>query len=257
MSPPSKEQRKSMVTQRPSRLSMEGYIFNADHVLEIALDPATKEIPKDIIENCKGVVIITTVHAGALMTFHYGSGIVMAKRIDGTWSAPSAVTAAGYSMGAVVGGKTDCTLTFIMDDKTMMDFATRPQTRMGLDAAVSAGSAGGDANVGMEAPNRGTVTFTYTNGVFAGLSVLIGTLAHQNKQNVIFYSKDKVSPKSILIDNEVEIPPDSQVKDLHDKMKKLEQGDSWTPSAHDRQRSSRFLEMAQQQSQKFNSGDLK
>ncbi|CAB9500533.1 YSC84-like protein 1 [Seminavis robusta] len=260
---PPKQQSKNMsatqiLKQRPSRLSMEGYIYNADKVLEIALDPTTREIPTDLVERCKGVAILSIFHIGALMTMHYGTGVVMAKNPPGAetkWSAPSACLVNGYSMGALLGGKADSTLVFIMNDETMKDFVHRPQTRMGLDAALAIGKMGGDKTVGID--GKGTISFAYTSGAFAGLSLQMGTLVHQAKQNEVFYNKEKVEAKDIVLSNTaVQVPSDCQVGDMYKKLDLLEQGMTWVPTPEDMDRSSRFLEGAQSSSQRFTKSQL-
>ena len=133
-------QRKSVALAgaRPSRLSMEGYIYNAHTVLESALDPSTPQVSVELMEKCKGVVIVTAVHVGAIVTLYYGTGLLLKKLDDDgkSWSPPSAISVGGTSFGAVVGGKRDNSIIFIMTDEAMKDFVNRPQSRIALDAYV-------------------------------------------------------------------------------------------------------------------------
>lgn len=241
---------------RPSRLSMEGYIYNANFVLEAALNPRTQKVPPECFEKCKGVAVITVVHVGALLTMHYGTGLLLRKKEGGGWSAPSAVSVGGMTLGAVVGGKRDNTLIFIMDDENMEDFVSRPQTRMGLDAAIAAGTAGGAASVGLDAPHLGTVTYRWSEGAYAGAGVQMGTLQCSPEQNSAFYG-DKASPKKIVFtDGAVKVPEDSQVKDIYEKLEMLARGEDWVPDDAALDRSRRFKEVAELQSESFRGGAL-
>lgn len=121
---------------RPSRLSMEGYIYNANMVLEAALSPNTREVSVELMEKCVGVVIVTAVHVGAIVTLSYGTGILMKKTETGGWSPPSAISVGGTAFGVVVGGKRDNSIIFIMTEEAMEDFCKRPQSRIALDAYV-------------------------------------------------------------------------------------------------------------------------
>ena len=122
---------------RPSRLSMEGYIYNANTVLVSALDPSTPQVSVELMEKCKGLVVVTAVHVGAIVTLYYGTGLLLKKLDDGkSWSPPSAISVGGTSFGAVVGGKRDNSIIFIMTDEAMKDFVSRPQSRIALDAYV-------------------------------------------------------------------------------------------------------------------------
>ena len=48
-------------------------------------------IPASVISNAKGVAILTVIKAGFLFSGRAGSGIVIAKLEDGSWSAPSGI----------------------------------------------------------------------------------------------------------------------------------------------------------------------
>lgn len=250
---------KQLARQRPSKLSMEGYIFNANAALEDALNPKTLSVPTEYLEKCKGIAILNIFNVGLLLGMHYGTGVIMAKRPSEAstddsnkekslqWSAPSAVLVNGFSMGALVGAKNDSVMIFIMDDETMQDFAERPQSRIGLDVSLAVGKVGGAKNVGMD---QGAVSLTLTRGIFAGLSLQLGTLVHQEKQNEHFYNK-KMPPKSILLEDSVQAPASSQVPDLYKKLDQLYMGLTWVPTAEDLERSSRFLEASEHASKRF------
>lgn len=77
------------------RKTMEGMISKANTVLRRALDPSTIGAPKNLCEKCKGVVLLSAIEAGFIVTGNVGSGILLAKRSDGTWSVPSAVGMTG------------------------------------------------------------------------------------------------------------------------------------------------------------------
>ncbi|KAG7347712.1 Las17-binding protein actin regulator [Nitzschia inconspicua] len=241
---------------RPSRLSMEGYIYNANRVLEACLDPKTKQVPTELVEKCKGVAIITMIQVGALVSLQYGTGLIM-KKTESGWSAPSSVSVGGTSFGAVLGGKRDNFIIFIMDDENMEDFASRPQSRISLDASVAAGTVGLKGNVGNEAPKKGTVTFVLSEGVFVGFSVEMFTLEFANRQNEIFYGKKGLKAKDILFkDGAVTIPDNSQLSDVQRKMEMLSRGETWIPSDDDVNRSRHFASEALLKASQFASGKL-
>lgn len=45
---------------------------------------------------------MTVAKAGVLVTYKIGTGLVIARRADGTWSAPSAIVSVGLGWGAQV-----------------------------------------------------------------------------------------------------------------------------------------------------------
>lgn len=56
-------------------------------------------IPRSVLENAKGFAIFTIFKAGFLFSARAGTGIVIAKLADGSWSCPSAIGTAGLGIG--------------------------------------------------------------------------------------------------------------------------------------------------------------
>jgi lipid-binding SYLF domain-containing protein len=65
-------------------------------------------IPSRIITGAKGLAILTVFKAGFLVSIRAGSGIVIAKLSDGSWSAPAAIGVAGLGGGFEIGAEVIC-----------------------------------------------------------------------------------------------------------------------------------------------------
>ena len=65
----------------------------------------TKEakIPKKLLEQAKGLAFLHVAKAGFMVTGRMGTGLVIAKLGDDSWSAPSAIATFGLGWGAQVG----------------------------------------------------------------------------------------------------------------------------------------------------------
>lgn len=61
-----------------------------------------KSIPDSILRQAKGLAIITVVKVGMLVTYKIGTGLVVVRRADGSWSPPSAISTCGVGYGAQV-----------------------------------------------------------------------------------------------------------------------------------------------------------
>lgn len=59
-------------------------------------------IPDTILKQAKGLAIITVVKVGMMVTYKVGTGLVVARRSDGSWSPPSAISTCGIGYGAQV-----------------------------------------------------------------------------------------------------------------------------------------------------------
>jgi len=232
------------------RLTMLGCVWNANYVLEQALKPETKSINQELFENCKGIVLLTMAKAGVFVTGHVGTGVMMAKDPEtGAWSPPVAQHIAGYGFGAALGKKDEDVLIFIMDDASMKDFAHRPQTRIGVTAALNVGKTGCEVEKGMNTTFEGkdTIMVRYTKGAFTGATLEMGTLdTAQDSQNHKFYGK-KVTVKDVLFKKDsVTLPKDSLIPDIHDKLGMLARGETWVPGDVDRSRSGRHYQIAKE-----------
>jgi lipid-binding SYLF domain-containing protein len=222
---------------------MLGMVWNADFVLSRALHPDNdRGVPAELFAKCRGIVLLTVVKAGLLVTGHAGTGVMMAKNGEGKWSPPVAVYAGGYAFGALLGKKDDDVFIFIMDDESMKDFATRPQTRLGATAAFSLGRRGGEVSKGTDLPNKGTVTVSMSSGVYTGVGLEMGTLeTSRDRQNEAFYGK-KAKPSQILFSKDaVALPKDSLIPDIHEKLEMLARGETWLPGEEEKSRSEHFL----------------
>ena len=80
-----------MPEKPPGRTTMPGMIWVADKVLDRALDPTTRGVRRDLFENCKGIVLLSSIEAGFTFTGKLGTGIFVAKKRDGSWSVPCAI----------------------------------------------------------------------------------------------------------------------------------------------------------------------
>lgn len=62
-----------------------------------------KIIPPAILANAKGIAVISVFKAGFLGAAGFGSGMVVARLADGSWSAPSAIGTLRGGFGGQIG----------------------------------------------------------------------------------------------------------------------------------------------------------
>ncbi|POS85492.1 hypothetical protein EPUL_001988 [Erysiphe pulchra] len=154
-----------------------------------ALSP-DKIIPSSVLANAKGLVILTVLKAGFLGSARYGNGVVVAKLIDGSWSAPSAVGSGGAGFGGQVGIElTD--FVFILNDRA----AVRTLSQMGSltlggNISVAAGPIGRTAEAAGAASFKsvaGIFSYSRTKGFFAGVSVEGSMIVERRDANERLY----------------------------------------------------------------------
>jgi hypothetical protein len=66
-------------------------------------ESALNAIPREVLSRAKGLAIFTVLKAGFVWSGKAGSGIVIARLEDGSWSAPSCIATGGVGFGLQIG----------------------------------------------------------------------------------------------------------------------------------------------------------
>ena len=64
-----------------------------------------QKIPKKLLDMAQGIVFLHCAKAGFIVTGSIGSGLVLARTDDGSWSAPCALACVAVGVGFQVGGE--------------------------------------------------------------------------------------------------------------------------------------------------------
>lgn len=166
-------------------------------------------IPPEILQNAKGLAVITVLKAGFLFSGRAGSGVIVARLPDGTWSPPSAIVTAGAGAGGQVGIElTD--FVFILNTREAVEsFAQAGSITFGGNISVAAGPLGRNAEAGGTASLKSAAAiFAYskTKGLFAGVSVEGSAIVERREANRKFYGNN-CKAKQIL-SGRVDAPPE-------------------------------------------------
>lgn len=113
-------------------------------------------IPSKVIARAQGLAIFTTVRAGFHLSGASGSGILIARLPDGSWSPPSGIQVHSVGAGFVIGLDIyDCVV--VINTREALEAFTRTRMSLGSDLAVAAGpwGAGGQIDFGMPQSEKG------------------------------------------------------------------------------------------------------
>ncbi|KAG0000176.1 hypothetical protein BGZ79_006238 [Entomortierella chlamydospora] len=160
-------------------------------------------IPPDVLRKAKGLAIYTVVKAGFIVSARGGSGLVVIKKDDGQWSAPSFIATGGLGFGALAGADiTDIILVLMTDEAVETTFVQGGSVTLGGGLSVSAGPVGVGGEIGVSANTLAANTasiFSYTKskGLFAGVSLDGTVLLERKEANAAFYGR-AISAAEIL-----------------------------------------------------------
>ncbi|KAL2131635.1 hypothetical protein VTI74DRAFT_4789 [Chaetomium olivicolor] len=112
-------------------------------------------IPSKVIARAQGLAIFTAVRLGFQATGSSGSGILIARLPDGSWSPPSGIQITSIGAGFVAGVDIyDCVI--VINTKEALNLFTKTRLSLGSDLAVTAGpfGAGGALDWGVPAGDK-------------------------------------------------------------------------------------------------------
>ncbi|KAL2862657.1 uncharacterized protein BJX67DRAFT_365972 [Aspergillus lucknowensis] len=187
----------------PASLSSE--CRKAGKILASFVDPRQafgpdKVIPPEILAGAKGLAILTVLKAGFLGSGRFGSGVVIARLPDGSWSAPSAIATAGAGFGGQIGFELTDFVFILNDAAAVRTFSQVGTLTLGGNVSIAAGPVGRNAEAAGAASTRGVAAvFSYskTRGLFAGVSLEGSMLVERKDANEKMYNS-RVSARQLL-----------------------------------------------------------
>jgi len=156
-----------------------------------------KDIPKELWDRAACVVVIPSVKKVAFVFGgEYGRGL-MACRKGGGWTAPVFMGLQKGSWGAQIGGQSIDLVLLVNNERGMKKLLGNKVT-LGAEASVAAGPVGRDARAATDAQmNAEILSYSRTQGLFAGINLSGGVLKPDNDDNEDVYGR-KVTASAVL-----------------------------------------------------------
>lgn len=160
-----------------------------------------KVIPRQVLERAQGFAVFTVVKAGFLFSARGGSGIVIAKLEDGSWSAPSAIGTAGFGFGGQMGAEVTDFLVVLNSRTAVKTFMAAGSMTLGGNLSVAVGPLGRNAEGSGTLSSKGKTAALYsyskTKGLFGGVSIEGSVIVERQDANRQAYGAD-LTAKQIL-----------------------------------------------------------
>lgn len=157
---------------------------------------------RELMNEAKGVFIVPQMlKGGFLFGGSGGSGALLTRNEDsGEWSYPAFYTMGSVSFGLQIGAESSQIILLVRTEKGM-DSMLSTSFKLGADASVAAGPAGG----GAKAATADILAYSYSKGVYTGVSIEGAVIKVREGWNETYYGK-KVSPADIFIRQEATNP---------------------------------------------------
>lgn len=164
------------------------------------------QCPGEVLRDCKGVAVFHILRAELQHPAAGGSGVVIAKKADGEWSSPSAISIrTDEAKGLVFPEGVDCLdVVCIINDFSGMKGFSDPHCRIGQDMTVAKGpmptTGAGVSGFKMPAEEGRPDVWVYAKGKGHAVDVrLDGVVVRERvEENARFYGAEGLVAKEIL-----------------------------------------------------------
>ncbi len=148
-----------------------------------------KDVPQDLWEKAACVVVIPNLKKAAfLVGGEYGKGL-MSCRQGGAWGPPVFMELEKGSWGLQIGAQSIDLVLLVMNERGMQKLLGDKVT-LGAEASVAAGPVGRDARAATDAQlNAEILSYSRTQGLFAGINLSGGVLKPDNDDNRDLYGR--------------------------------------------------------------------
>ena len=151
-----------------------------------------KKIPESVIKNAVGLAVFTTMRTGLWVSGAGGSGILVARKADGTWSPPSGILLHTAGLGFLVGVDVyDCVC--VINTRKALESFTKTRATLGGEVSAVAGPVGVGGvleNDGKwKQANRPVFTYLKSRGFYAGVQVDGTVIVERTDENERFYGE--------------------------------------------------------------------
>ncbi|XP_075503142.1 uncharacterized protein LOC142540687 [Primulina tabacum] len=186
--------------------SMEHEIYKAANTIlgytKVGSVTPEKSIPGAILTRAKGLAIITVLKVGLMVTYNVGTGLVIARRKDGSWSPPSAITSFGIGWGVQAGGEVTDYIIVLRTDSAVKTFGGNVHMSVGAGLSAAVGIIGRAAEADIRAGDGGCAacyTYSCSKGAFVGCSLEGNVVTTRTRENSRFYGNSSIPATEILL----------------------------------------------------------
>ncbi|KAI8001030.1 SH3 domain-containing protein PJ696.02 [Camellia lanceoleosa] len=161
-----------------------------------------KAIPDAILRQAKGLAILTIVKVGMMVTYNIGTGLVIARREDGTWSPPSAISSFGVGWGAQAGGELIDLIIILRTNDAIKTFSSDVHLSVGAGLSAAVGIVGRVVEADVRAGDSGYAacyTYSCSKGAFVGYSLEGSIVTTRTRENSRFYGSQSINASNILL----------------------------------------------------------
>jgi lipid-binding SYLF domain-containing protein len=170
---------------------------------KLTLKDTDQSIPLDLLHCAKGLIFLTVVKAGLMVSGRIGTGLLIA-RVDEPqrWSAPVALGTVGMGWGVLGGGDITHYLVVLTTEEAV-ESMLRGTVQLGTELGIAIGPVGRTTHVSASASNtewtiHPAYSYAHSKGLFMGVSLEGSILSMRNDVNSKFYGRSGLTGDQIM-----------------------------------------------------------
>jgi len=169
------------------------------------------KIPQKVIQNCVGLAIFTVMRTGLWVSGAGGSGVLIARKEDGSWSPPSGLLVHTLGVGFMAGIDIyDCVI--VINDRKALNAFSKLRVSLGGELSVVAGPVGAGGILESEVMKDRKPVWSYmkSRGLYGGLQFDGTIIIERNDENARFYG-ERIPIGDILAGRVKRVPPETRM----------------------------------------------
>lgn len=92
-----------------------------------------RSVPLDLLHQAKGIAFLSVIKGGLIVSARVGTGLVISRQPDGSWSPPSAIGTIGIGWGAQIGGDITSYMIILNSQSAVNSFSGNGQVTLGTE----------------------------------------------------------------------------------------------------------------------------
>lgn len=197
------------VVPPPEQLTREDKtVLEAAQVLQEIQAVPDRCIPAHLLKEAQGIVILPGLKkVGFFVEGHFGRGIAVVRRADGSWSSPIFCRITGGGFGAQAGIEAQDLVLVCKTQRSMRWLYTGAEITLDVNAGVAAGPVGRGATAGTNLGlNAEMFSYSRSRGLFAGVAASGGRLRVENSADAAYYRAPGIGVREILKAENLPVP---------------------------------------------------
>ncbi len=165
-------------------------------------------IPPSLLKGAYGIAIFPDLlKAGFIVGGRYGTGIMIVRGEDRTWSNPVFFNLIGGSVGFQIGVQAS-DIILVFNSIRSLDSITGGKFTLGADASIAAGPVGRHAEAGTDIRLRAEIlSYSRSRGIFGGVAIEGAAMQVDYESNAAFYNNRAILPMEIFRNRNIMAPP--------------------------------------------------